>query len=47
MIIALWNRWRTQKQWWWLALLRAVLILYAAIGSWLIAWELEHLWENW
>ena len=47
MIYALWGRWRLGGQWWWLALIGAVLLLDIFIGSWLIAWELKILKEAW
>jgi hypothetical protein len=47
VIIALWHRYVTQGQWWWLALLGGVLLLDVLIGSWLIAWEIRLLKEAW
>jgi hypothetical protein len=37
----MWRRWVEQGQWWWLALIAAVLALDVFVGSWLIAWELR------
>ena len=42
MLIAIWRIWVERRQWWWLALLGAILIADVAIGSWLISWEITH-----
>ena len=45
MIVALWYRWIQSKQWRWLVITGAVIILDLLIGTWLIAWELRFLKE--
>jgi hypothetical protein len=45
VIVALWHRWVSSGQWWWLALLGGVLIVDVLIGSWLISQELRILKE--
>ena len=45
MLIAIWRTWVERRQWWWLALMGAVLLLDVFVGSWLIAWEIRLLRE--
>ena len=47
MIIALWARWRQDGRWRWLALVLAVLVLDAFVGSTLLSWEIRQLKEAW
>jgi len=45
VVIAIWRKWVEQGQWWWLALIAAVLLADVLIGSWLLAWEIRTLKE--
>lgn len=47
MILAVWRKWIEQGQWWWLAVLAAVLLADVLIGTWLIGQELRLLRASW
>lgn len=47
MIVAVWRKWVERGQWWWLAVLVAVMLADVLIGGWLITQELRLLREAW
>ena len=47
MIILLWQKWREEGHLKWIALVLAVLVLDAFVGSTIIAWEIEAIKNMW
>jgi hypothetical protein len=45
LIFAIWRNWIERGQWWWLALLCAVVLTDIFVGSWIISKELQLLKE--
>jgi len=47
VIFAIWRTWVERGQWWWLAVLAAVLLADVLIGSYILSLELQLLKEAW